>query len=191
MKTVLIALATICFLLGEVHSEDKYTTKYDDVDINAVLNSERLLNGYVSCLLDRGACTPDALELKNCAKSKFMQIYIPFRIQSKNKFSVEDCFTCRTLQIFHDQRIAFEIAENLPDALEHNCSACSEKQKEIADKISHYLIDHKAEEWSLLEANDVIPTSSKEKESDELLYTVRSLVMVREPVASAAVDSNV
>ncbi|XP_043522944.1 putative odorant-binding protein A10 isoform X2 [Frieseomelitta varia] len=41
---------------------------------------------------------------------------------------------------------------NLPDALEHNCSACSEKQKEIADKISHYLIDHKAEEWSLLEA---------------------------------------
>ncbi|KAK1132581.1 hypothetical protein K0M31_013966 [Melipona bicolor] len=106
MKTVLIALATICFLLGEVHSEDKYTTKYDDVDINAVLNSERLLNGYVSCLLDRGACTPDALELK----------------------------------------------KNLPDALEHNCSACSEKQKEIADKISHYLIDHKAEEWSLLEA---------------------------------------
>lgn len=64
MKTVLIALATICFLLGEVHSEDKYTTKYDDVDINAVLNSERLLNGYVSCLLDRGACTPDAVELK-------------------------------------------------------------------------------------------------------------------------------
>ncbi|KAK9310032.1 hypothetical protein QLX08_000507 [Tetragonisca angustula] len=106
MKTVLIVLATVCFLLGEVHSEDKYTTKYDDVDINAVLNSERLLNGYVSCLLDRGACTPDAVELKR----------------------------------------------NLPDALEHDCSACSEKQKEIADKISHYLIDHKAEQWSLLEA---------------------------------------
>ncbi|KOX77875.1 hypothetical protein WN51_05761 [Melipona quadrifasciata] len=35
--------------------------------------------------------------------------------------------------------------------------------------------------------SDVIPTSSKGKESDELLYTVRSLVMVREPVASARV----
>lgn len=44
------------------------------------------------------------------------------------------------------------ITENLPDALEHGCSACSEKQKEIADKISHYLIDHRAEDWSLLEA---------------------------------------
>lgn len=36
--------------------------------------------------------------------------------------------------------------------MEHECSACSEKQKEIADKISQYLIDHRAEEWSLLEA---------------------------------------
>ena len=71
MKTVLIALATICFLFGEVHSEDKYTTKYDNVDINAVLNSERLLNGYVSCLLDRGPCTPDAVELK----SEFFFLY--------------------------------------------------------------------------------------------------------------------
>ena len=33
----------------------------------------------------------------------------------------------------------------------------------------------------------IISTSSKGKESDELLCTVRSLVMVREPVASARV----
>ena len=26
---------------------------------------------------------------------------------------------------------------------------------------------------------DIVPTSSKEEESDELLYTIRSLVMVR------------
>ena len=107
MKTVLIAVvAAICFLLGEVNSEDKYTTKYDDIDINVVLNNERLLRGYVNCLLDRGSCTPDAAELK----------------------------------------------KNLPDALAHGCSACSEKQKEIADKLSQFLIDNKEEEWSLLEA---------------------------------------
>ena len=34
-------------------------------------------------------------------------------------------------------------------------------------------------------SSDIVPTSSKGKESDELLYMVRSLVMVREPVASA------
>lgn len=65
MKTILIALVPICFLLGEVFSEDKYTTKYDNVDIDVVLNTERLLNAYVNCLLDQGPCTPDAAELKS------------------------------------------------------------------------------------------------------------------------------
>ncbi|XP_076235358.1 chemosensory protein 4 [Calliopsis andreniformis] len=106
MKTVLIVLVPLIFSFVEVFSEDKYTTKYDNIDVDAVINSERLLNGYVNCLLDRGACTPDAAELK----------------------------------------------KNLPDALERNCSACSEKQKEFADKISQHLIDHKGEDWSLLEA---------------------------------------
>ncbi|XP_076165774.1 chemosensory protein 4 [Ptiloglossa arizonensis] len=107
MKSVMICLVpTICVLLVHVYAEEKYTTKYDNIDVDTVINSERLLNGYVNCLLDRGACTPDAAELK----------------------------------------------KNLPDALEHNCSACSEKQKEVADKISHHLIDHRSEDWSLLEA---------------------------------------
>ena len=34
-------------------------------------------------------------------------------------------------------------------------------------------------------SSDITPTSAKETESNELLYTVRSLVTVREPVASA------
>ncbi|XP_031367121.1 ejaculatory bulb-specific protein 3-like [Apis dorsata] len=106
MKTILIALVAVCFLLGEVFSEDKYTTKYDNVDIDVVLNTERLLNGYVNCLLDQGPCTPDAAELK----------------------------------------------KNLPDALENECSPCSEKQKEIADKVVQFLIDNKPEIWVLLEA---------------------------------------
>ncbi|XP_076749479.1 chemosensory protein 4 [Xylocopa sonorina] len=106
MKTVLITLvAVVCFLFGDVSCEDRYTTKYDDVDIDAVLRSERLLNVYVNCLLDLGACPPDAAELKR----------------------------------------------NLPDALAHECAACSEKQKEIANKFTHYLIDHRESDWDLLE----------------------------------------
>ena len=34
---------------------------------------------------------------------------------------------------------------------------------------------------------DIIPTSSKEKESDELLYTVQSLVMVRNQLPAQVV----
>jgi len=41
--------------------------------------------------------------------------------------------------------------ENLPDALEHDCAGCSEVQKNMADKISHHLIDNKPDDWKLLE----------------------------------------
>lgn len=65
MKSALILLVPLIFSVADVLGEDKYTTKYDNVDVDAVINSERLLNGYVNCLLDRGACTPDASELKS------------------------------------------------------------------------------------------------------------------------------
>nr|AKI84384.1 CSP1 [Holotrichia parallela] len=58
-------------------AEDKYTTKYDNVDIDAVISNERLLQNYIKCLLDLVVCSEDGSELKgnmpdaiqnNCAK---------------------------------------------------------------------------------------------------------------------------
>lgn len=39
--------------------EDKYTTKYDGVDVDEILKSDRLFNNYFKCLMDKGKCTPD------------------------------------------------------------------------------------------------------------------------------------
>lgn len=43
----------------------KYTTKYDNIDIDRVLHSKRLMRNYVNCLLDKGPCTPEGKELKS------------------------------------------------------------------------------------------------------------------------------
>lgn len=43
------------------------------------------------------------------------------------------------------------IAVNLPDALATDCSSCSEAQKRISDRLSHHLIDHRPDDWDLLE----------------------------------------
>uniref|UniRef100_A0A2M4AWG8 Putative insect pheromone-binding family n=1 Tax=Anopheles triannulatus TaxID=58253 RepID=A0A2M4AWG8_9DIPT len=68
-----IALA----LIATVAAQEKYTTKYDGIDANEILKSDRLFNNYYKCLLDQGRCTPDGNELKrilpdalqnNCAK---------------------------------------------------------------------------------------------------------------------------
>ncbi|XP_033216283.1 ejaculatory bulb-specific protein 3-like [Belonocnema kinseyi] len=44
--------------------EHKYTTKYDNINVDEVLKSERLVTNYVGCFLDKNPCTPDAAELK-------------------------------------------------------------------------------------------------------------------------------
>lgn len=42
-----------------------YTTKYDNLDIDQVLASKRLVNNYVQCLLDKKPCTAEAAELRS------------------------------------------------------------------------------------------------------------------------------
>ncbi|RZC42384.1 chemosensory protein [Asbolus verrucosus] len=43
---------------------DQYTTKYDNMDIDEILSSERLLKNYFNCIMDRGPCVPEGAELK-------------------------------------------------------------------------------------------------------------------------------
>lgn len=54
------------FVFGVVLAdEQKYTTKYDNIDLDEILKSDRLLKNYVNCLLEKGKCTPDGAELKS------------------------------------------------------------------------------------------------------------------------------
>lgn len=41
-----------------------YDSKFDNVDLDEILNQERLLNNYIKCLESLGPCTPDAKMLK-------------------------------------------------------------------------------------------------------------------------------
>ncbi|XP_076248902.1 ejaculatory bulb-specific protein 3-like [Calliopsis andreniformis] len=60
MKVAVVFLTVVvCALANE-----RYTTKYDNIDLDQILKSDRLLNNYVNCLLDQGSCTPDGKELK-------------------------------------------------------------------------------------------------------------------------------
>lgn len=61
MKTafVLVALAIVL-----VAAEEKYTTKYDNIDVDEILKSDRLFTNYFKCLVDTGKCTPEGRELK-------------------------------------------------------------------------------------------------------------------------------
>lgn len=42
-----------------------YTTKYDNLDVDKILSSRRLVNNYVQCLVDKKPCSPEGAELKS------------------------------------------------------------------------------------------------------------------------------
>lgn len=62
-------LAFVCLFAAIIfvaaRPEEKYTTKYDDIDIDGILNNERLLKQYHECLMERGKCTKEGIELKS------------------------------------------------------------------------------------------------------------------------------
>ncbi|KAL0278739.1 UNVERIFIED_CONTAM: hypothetical protein PYX00_000470 [Menopon gallinae] len=63
-KVLAIVFAILSVLVLADGEPAKYTSKYDNFDIDQVLSNDRLLNYYVKCLLDRGPCTPEGAELK-------------------------------------------------------------------------------------------------------------------------------
>lgn len=60
MKFVIVLLALVVVCLAE----ERYTTKFDNVRLDDILASDRLLRNYIKCLKGTGKCTPDGAELK-------------------------------------------------------------------------------------------------------------------------------
>lgn len=54
----------LCLTVASLAKEVKYTTKYDGINLDEILASDRLLGNYLKCLNDEGKCTPDGAELK-------------------------------------------------------------------------------------------------------------------------------
>lgn len=62
----LVALFSLVLvtIYADNEEETKYDIKYDNIDIDEVLKSDRLLTNYIKCLMDEGPCTEDGRELK-------------------------------------------------------------------------------------------------------------------------------
>ncbi|XP_041984370.1 allergen Tha p 1-like [Aricia agestis] len=58
---------TLVFVLAfaAVALAEKYTDKYDTINYHEILENDRLSDGYIKCLLDKGACTAEGKELKS------------------------------------------------------------------------------------------------------------------------------
>jgi hypothetical protein len=63
----LLSIILAALVLAEAarfRRDEKYTTKYDNINLDEILESDRLLDNYIKCLLEKGKCTPEGSELK-------------------------------------------------------------------------------------------------------------------------------
>lgn len=72
MKAVLAFLFVVIVAVSARPEDDQYTTKYDDIDLDSILSNERLLKQHHECLMERGKCTKELIELR----SEFYLIFI-------------------------------------------------------------------------------------------------------------------
>ena len=66
MKLCLVVVLVALSLAeaARISRDDKYTTKYDNINLDEILASERLVDNYLKCIMEQGKCTPDGAELR-------------------------------------------------------------------------------------------------------------------------------
>ncbi|XP_053663180.1 ejaculatory bulb-specific protein 3-like [Anopheles marshallii] len=95
-QTLLIAIA---LMLAVSTADQAYITKYDNVDLDEIFNSKRLLDNYMNCLKDVGPCTPDGRELKDNLPDALMS----------------DCAKCSEKQRIGSDKVIKFIIANRPE----------------------------------------------------------------------------
>ncbi|KDR22555.1 Ejaculatory bulb-specific protein 3 [Zootermopsis nevadensis] len=65
--TILFVLVSALALAeaARLRRDEKYTTAYDNVDVDEILASDRLVINYFKCLMGNGKCSPEGAELKS------------------------------------------------------------------------------------------------------------------------------
>ncbi|KAL4715041.1 hypothetical protein ACJJTC_003192 [Scirpophaga incertulas] len=56
---VLLALVAVAYA-----EEEKYTDRFDDINVDEIIANRRMLVPYIKCTLDKGRCTAEGKEIK-------------------------------------------------------------------------------------------------------------------------------
>lgn len=67
MKLALVCLFAVSAIVHVYGRPQQYTDKFDNIDIDGILQNDRLLKRYVDCVLDKTnvRCPSEALEVKS------------------------------------------------------------------------------------------------------------------------------
>lgn len=64
LPTVILALFVTTFVQADEEEDDIYKKIFDDVDVDSILNNDRILDTYLKCFFNTGPCSNIAGTMK-------------------------------------------------------------------------------------------------------------------------------
>ncbi|XP_045479403.1 ejaculatory bulb-specific protein 3-like isoform X1 [Harmonia axyridis] len=64
MNAVVLLLVSICVVLLTAEETDQYDSKFDNIDLEEIFRSDRLIKNYHQCFMEKGNCTPQGTAIK-------------------------------------------------------------------------------------------------------------------------------
>lgn len=65
MKLVLLVLTIACVAIVTGEEKEQYDSKFDNIDLQEIFRSDRLIKNYHECFMNRGNCTPQGSAIKS------------------------------------------------------------------------------------------------------------------------------
>nr|CAD7604574.1 unnamed protein product [Timema genevievae] len=103
-------------------SGEKYTDRYDHIDVDVILSNKRTTNVYVKCILEEGACPPEGKELK---------AQLPEALRTT-------CAKCTETQKKFVRRVSKYLIENQPENW-NKISDHYDKERKYADSFNKFI----------------------------------------------------
>lgn len=62
---VFFLFCVVVFISSCYGAEQKYDSKFDNINLDEILGNKRVLSNYVKCIMDEGPCTPEGREFRS------------------------------------------------------------------------------------------------------------------------------
>ncbi|XP_021913269.1 putative odorant-binding protein A10 isoform X2 [Zootermopsis nevadensis] len=63
-KPLVVALWCLLTLVSVVLTAERYSARYDKIDLDAILTNDRALGAIIRCILEKGPCSPEGKDIK-------------------------------------------------------------------------------------------------------------------------------
>jgi hypothetical protein len=64
-KSSVVVLWFVLSLICVVVSVDRYSSRYDNIDLDSILRNDRALKAIIKCILEKGPCSPEGRQLRS------------------------------------------------------------------------------------------------------------------------------